>query len=91
VVECPVPAVITVTAGANDPRYPTLKGIMQAKQKPVDKLSVSDLGLSTEDVAPAQEVTTVEAAPEKGAGEVVEGVDEGVSRILALLKEAKVI
>jgi electron transfer flavoprotein beta subunit len=91
VVECSLPAVITLTAGANDPRYPTLKGIMQAKQKPVDKVSVSDLGLSAEDVAPTQEVTAVEAAPEKRAGEVVEGVDEGVSRILALLKEAKVI
>jgi electron transfer flavoprotein beta subunit len=91
VVECSLPAVITLTAGANDPRYPTLKGIMQAKQKPMDKVSVSDLGLSAEDVAPTQEVTAVEAAPEKRAGEVVEGVDEGVSRILALLKEAKVI
>ena len=45
-VEAPAPVVITVTAGANSPRYPTLKGIMQAKQKPVDTVAVSDLGLS---------------------------------------------
>src|SRR6266540_954914 len=41
VVECELPAVLTVTAGATNPRYPTLKGIMQAKQKPVERYTVS--------------------------------------------------
>lgn len=90
-VESPLPAVITLTAGANDPRYPTLKGIMQAKQKPVDRLSIADLGLSGEDVEPTQEVTAVQDAPEKGPGEIIEGADEGVARVVAYLKEAKVI
>jgi electron transfer flavoprotein beta subunit len=91
VVECPLPAVVTVTAGANEPRYPTLKGIMQAKQKPLEQLSVSDLGLSAEDVQATQEVMGVEPVPEKQAGEVIEDGAEAPDRIVKFLKEAKVI
>ena len=43
-VECPLPAVVTVTAGVVEPRYPSFKGIMAAKSKPVDTLTVADLG-----------------------------------------------
>jgi electron transfer flavoprotein beta subunit len=91
VVECPLPAVVTVTAGVAEPRYPTLKGIMQAKQKPLEQLSVSDLGLSAEDVQATQEVMGVEPVPEKEAGEVIEDGAEAPDRILQFLKEAKVI
>src|SRR5579884_3304645 len=45
-VECALPVVITVTAGVVEPRYPSFKGIMAAKSKPVETLTVSDLGLS---------------------------------------------
>ncbi|HXF38046.1 MAG TPA: electron transfer flavoprotein subunit beta/FixA family protein [Actinomycetota bacterium] len=90
VVECPLPALATVTAGATEPRYPTLKGIMQAKQKPLEQLSAADLGLAAEDLVPTQRVTAVEDAPQKGPGEVVRGGD-GVARIVELLAEAKVI
>ncbi len=90
VVECPLPALATVTAGATEPRYPTLKGIMQAKQKPLEQLSAADLGLAGEDLAPTQRVVAVEDAPEKGPGEVVSGGD-GVPRIVDLLVEARVI
>jgi electron transfer flavoprotein beta subunit len=89
VVEAETPALITITAGATNPRYPTLKGIMQAKQKPVEKLSVSDLGV--EDAQATQQVAGVEPAPEKGPGEVIEDPEEGVKRIVAFLQEAKVI
>src|SRR5918911_5003658 len=41
-VECPLPVVVTVTAGVVEPRYPSFKGIMAGKNKPVDQLSVSD-------------------------------------------------
>ena len=91
VVESTLPALVTVTAGANDPRYPTLKGIMQAKQKPVDRFSASDLGLSADELKPTQQVTSVDAAPEKGPGEIIEDADEGVKRIVQFLQEAKVI
>jgi electron transfer flavoprotein beta subunit len=90
-VEAPLPAVVTVTAGATEPRYPTLKGIMQAKQKPVDKLSLQDLGLSPDEVRPSQRVEAVNDAPEKGPGEVIEDPEEGIARAVQFLAEAKVI
>jgi electron transfer flavoprotein beta subunit len=90
VVESPLPAVITVTAGATEPRYPSLKGIMAAKQKPVERLGVADLDLSADDVAPTQTVTATEPAPAKAAGEILIG-DEGVARVADMLSEAKVI
>jgi electron transfer flavoprotein beta subunit len=91
VVECPLPAVVTLTAGATEPRYPTLKGIMGAKQKPIEQLTLADLGLSATDVAPTQRVVAVESAPQKSAGEVIEGGAETAGRIADLLTDAKVI
>ena len=91
VVESPLPALVTVTAGATTPRYPTLKGIMAAKQKPVEQLALSDLGLSADDVQPTQSVTGVEDAPERKAGEVIEDDGSAADRVVAFLKEAKVI
>ena len=44
-VTCPLPAVVTVTAGVVEPRYPSFKGIMAAKSKPVEEVTVADLGL----------------------------------------------
>jgi electron transfer flavoprotein beta subunit len=90
-VECPLPALVTVTAGVNDPRYPTLKGIMQAKQKPLDTLTVSDLGLTADDVKPTQEVIGVEPVPEREAGAMVEDPAEAPARIVDFLAKAKVI
>jgi electron transfer flavoprotein beta subunit len=91
VVECPLPALATVTGSAAEPRYPTLKGIMSAKQKPVDQPSLSDLGLSSDDLAPLQRVTGAGAAPEKGPGEVLQAGDDAYARVADLLAEAKVI
>ena len=90
VVESALPALATVTAAATEPRYPTLKGIMGAKQKPLDTLSLADLGLSAADVAATQRVVTVEQAPQKGPGEIVHG-DAAAGRVADLLAEAKVI
>src|SRR6187397_298657 len=50
VVEASLPAVVTVTAGVVEPRYPSFKGIMAAKNKPVDQVKVADLGLGNDDV-----------------------------------------
>jgi electron transfer flavoprotein beta subunit len=90
VVECPLPAVVTVTAGANEPRYPTLKGIMQAKQKPMETLSLSELGLSPQDAAATQEVVGMEQVPAKETGEIIEG-DDAPERVVEFLIRAKVI
>jgi len=90
-VESPLPAVVTVTAGVNEPRYPTLKGIMAAKSKPVDTVSVSDLGLSADEVAPKQTVAAVNDAPARGSGEKIVDDGNGAGRIADFLAEAKVI
>ena len=91
VVECPLPALITVTAGVNDPRYASFKGIMAAKKKPVEELSLSDLGLSGDDVAITQKVAEITPAEERKAGEVFEDDGTGAAKIADFLKEAKVI
>ncbi|MGH2723615.1 MAG: electron transfer flavoprotein subunit beta/FixA family protein [Actinomycetota bacterium] len=91
VVESPLPALVTVTAGANNPRYPTLKAIMQAKQKPIDRPSLADLELSADELKPTQQVSGIQPAPEREGGEVLEDEEEGVRRIAQYLKEAKVI
>ncbi len=90
-VEAPLPALVTVTAGVGEPRYPTLKGIMGAKSKPVEQVTAGDLGLSPEDLGSTQRVTGVSSAPEKQAGQVIEDDGTGAERIAAFLQEAKVI
>ncbi len=93
-VECALPALVTVTAGVVEPRYPSFKGIMAAKGKPLDQVTVADLGVDAGQVGAAgagQEVVSVEAAEERKAGEIV--VDEGDAhtRIVAFLEQLKVI
>ncbi len=91
VVECGLPALITVTAGVNEPRYASFKGIMAAKKKPVETLSLADLGLSGDDVAIKQSIVELAAAEERKAGEVVQDDGSGAARIADFLQEAKVI
>lgn len=88
VVEAGLPAVISVTAGVVEPRYPTFKGIMDAKKKEVETLSAADLGVET---GHGQSVTAVDPAPEREAG--VKIVDEGEAhlKIVELLEQRKVI
>jgi electron transfer flavoprotein beta subunit len=87
-VECPLPAVVSVTAGVVEPRYPSFKGIMAAKSKPVDTVTAADLGV-TPDVG--QQITAVTAAEERAAGEVIEDDGEAFGRIVAYLENLKVI
>ena len=91
VVSCPLPAVTTVTGSGAEPRYPTLKGIMGAKSKPVEQRSLEDLGVAAAAVAPTQRVTAVSAAPEKAAGEILPAGDGAVRRVVAILDDAKVL
>jgi len=94
VVASPLPVLVTVTSGAVEPRYPTFKGIMQAKQKPIDQLTAEDLGFSPSDVGAAgsaQEVASVSPVPARQAGEIVEDDGEAYLKILEVLEQAKVI
>jgi electron transfer flavoprotein beta subunit len=93
-VECPLPALVTVTAGVVEPRYPSFKGIMAAKNKPVDELKVADLGLSDDQVGwtgARQTITEVSAAEERKAGEIIEDEGEAHARVVSFLEQLKVI
>lgn len=94
VVEAPTPALISVTAGVVEPRYPSFKGIMAAKSKPLDQLSLAELGLERSTVggaAAGQEIVKVEPAPARAGGEVVEDDGEGWKRIIEYLESIKAI
>jgi electron transfer flavoprotein beta subunit len=93
-VECALPALITVTAGVVEPRYPSFKGIMAAKGKPVEQLTASDLGFDAGQVGAAgarQEIVSVVAAEERKAGEIVTDEGDAYEKIVAFLEQLKVI
>ncbi len=88
VVALPTPCLVTCSNDMNDPRIPTLKGIMQAKRKPLDTRDVvPEAGL------PKTEVIGYETPPEREPGQVLEGEPEEVARLLAekLVHEARVL
>src|SRR6187431_918081 len=84
-----LPAVVSVTAGVVEPRYPSFKGIMAAKSKPVDTVTTADLGV--EAVSWAQQIVSVEDAPTREAGEVIEDDGESFNKIVEFLDKLKVI
>ncbi len=93
-VEASLPSVVSVTAGVVEPRYPSFKGIMAAKNKPVDTLALSDLGVSPDEVGWAgarQSIVSVSAAPAREAGEKIEDDGEAFQRIVGFLEQLKVI
>lgn len=87
VVVAPIPALITVTAGI-EPRYPTFKGIMQAKSKPVTTLTSADLGIAN---TTHQVIRSVEPVAARAAGEIIEDEGEAYLRIIEVLEQAKVV
>ena len=89
-----MPAVVSVTAGVVEPRYPSFKGIMAAKSKPVDEVKVADLGIDPSIVGWAgagQEIVAVDKAEERGAGTIVQDEGEGHLEIVKFLENLKVI
>jgi electron transfer flavoprotein beta subunit len=91
VVEAPLPAVVSVTAGVVEPRYPSFKGIMAAKSKPVDQVTAADLGLGADDIQPYQTITSVAAAPAREAGEKIEDDGAAFEKVVEFLDGLKVI
>lgn len=93
-VECALPALVSVTAGVVEPRYPSFKGIMAAKSKPVDETTLADLGIDASSVGWAgagQEILEVTDAEAREAGEIIEDDGEGHAKIVAFLENLKVI
>ena len=89
----PLPAVLTIQSGINKPRYATLKGIMAAKKKPVEKLTAADLGLSAQDLAPRQRVAKVYTPVKSSQTQFLQGSPKEIAAALVdkLKNEARVI
>jgi electron transfer flavoprotein beta subunit len=86
VFDLPLPAVVSAQKGLNEPRYPTLKGIMGAKRKEMKDLKAGDLGLADE--APQLSLVGLEALPPRPPGRVIPGdVPAAVKELVRSLRE----
>ncbi len=88
--ESPLPALVTAAKNLNDPRYPSLKGIMASKKKQIEVIEAASLGVEALHI----EVTAIETPPPRPPGRIVEGanIENKASELVeALRKEAKVI
>jgi electron transfer flavoprotein beta subunit len=93
-IEAPLPCVVAVSDAINEPRYPSLKGIMGAKRKPQSTLSLAELGLEAGLVGEAGSGTVVYALnppPARGESLVIEDDGSAAERVLAYLAERKFV
>ena len=89
-----LPAVVSVVEKINEPRYPSFKGIMAAKKKPVQALSLADIGLEADAVGLGGSATAVAdfaARPPRAAGVIVKDEGDGGAKVAAFLAERKFI
>jgi electron transfer flavoprotein beta subunit len=92
--EAALPAVVSVTDQSGEARYPSFKGIMAAKKKPVESLDLSDLDIDADEVGLTGAWTAVDAAverPARTAGTIVKDEGEGGKQLAAYLAEQKFI
>ncbi|WP_062355311.1 electron transfer flavoprotein subunit beta/FixA family protein [Bacillus kwashiorkori] len=92
-IETFLPLLVTAQQGLNEPRYPSLPGIMKAKKKPLEELELDDLDLDEDDVEAKTKTMEVFLPAEKAAGKILEGeLADQVKELVSLLHtEAKVI
>jgi electron transfer flavoprotein beta subunit len=93
VIETSLPLLITCQQGLNEPRYPSLPGIMKAKKKPIERLSVDDIEISLEEVEGKSIVIDQFLPKAKNAGRVLSGdiADQVKELVQVLQNEVKVI
>src|SRR5881396_3455001 len=94
VIEAPLPAVIAVSDAINEPRYPSLKGIMGAKKKPQETLSTSDLGVDASEIGAAgskTEVLSIGDPPARGDTVKIEDDGSGAQKIADFLAEKRLL
>ncbi|OAT74293.1 electron transfer flavoprotein subunit beta/FixA family protein [Parageobacillus thermoglucosidasius] len=93
VIETSLPLLVTAQQGLNEPRYPSLPGIMKAKKKPLEELELDDLDLEEEDVEAKTKTIEVFLPPKREAGKILEGdIADQVKELVRLLRsEAKVV
>ncbi|MBE1554472.1 electron transfer flavoprotein subunit beta/FixA family protein [Sporosarcina limicola] len=92
-IETSLPLLVTAQQGLNEPRYPSLPGIMKAKKKPLEELELDDLDLDEDEVEAKTETIEIYLPQAKAAGRILEGdVADQVKELVNLLNtEAKVI
>ena len=92
-IEMPLPALLTIQSGINKPRYATLKGIMGAKAKPIQKLTPADLGLTSEELSPRQKISKVYVPVKRAHTEFFEGSPKEIAAKLVdkLKNEARAL
>lgn len=92
-IEASTPVLLTAQQGLNEPRYPTLPGIMKAKKKPIERLTLADFDISADEVAAKTTILTQYLPAAKLAGKILEGEIPAQSlELVSLLRnEAKVI
>jgi electron transfer flavoprotein beta subunit len=93
-IEAPMPAVVAVSDAINEPRYPSLKGIMGAKKKPQETVSLADLGVESDRAGVAGSRTTVEglgSPPARGDSRTIEDDGSGADQVLAFLQEKRLL
>jgi electron transfer flavoprotein beta subunit len=94
VIEAPLPAVVAVSDAINEPRYPSLKGIMGAKKKPQEVLSLGELGVDSAAAGDAGSGTTVLALgspPARGDARKIEGDGNAADAIVEFLAEKRLL
>jgi len=93
VIQSKLPILVTAQQGLNEPRYPSLPGIMKAKKKPLERLDLDDLDLDEDDIEAKTETLEVFLPPKKEGGKILEGeLSDQVKELVQLLRnEAKVI
>jgi electron transfer flavoprotein beta subunit len=88
VLSIPRPCLLAVQTGINEVRYASLKGIMQAKKKPLDKKSLGDIGLSAGDVAPKVTIEKIYPPPKGESAELLDGSPDEISqKLVTKIKE----
>ncbi|NYF23749.1 electron transfer flavoprotein subunit beta/FixA family protein [Sporosarcina sp. JAI121] len=92
-IQTSLPVLVTCQQGLNEPRYPSLPGIMKAKKKPLEEIELDDLDLDEEDVRAKIKTLDIYLPPQKAAGRLLEGdISAQVDELVGLLRnEAKVI
>jgi len=94
VIEAPLPAVVAVSDAINEPRYPSLKGIMGAKKKPFETLSLGELGVDAAEAGDAGSKTEVLALgdpPARGGAQKIDGDANAAQAIVEFLAEKRLL
>jgi electron transfer flavoprotein beta subunit len=94
VIEAPLPAVVAVSDAINEPRYPSLKGIMGAKKKPFDIVSLADLGVDSGEAGEAgskTEVLALSDPPSRGDARKIEDDGNAAQAIVDFLAEKRLV